>query len=205
MEAFKAGQHFVDGFNKNVVPAISSPSQASNQEATSSPLSSTIQASSDQSDLMSNGTILAGGRSDQNVPKSDLNVSNVQIPSKRDAIHFMRGIMDECTHLGNFSLPVDPELAFIVSAARDGYVPTVGTIPLTSLWKGCTHRTIDTGHVAAILFKSDVFRTAIFDSFELNAQKYYNCSLKEAKKKGTKDKAKVSRTSETIDPKEMNL
>lgn len=195
MEAFKAGQHFVDGFNKSVVPAISSSSQVSNQETTSSPIEAC-------SDLMSNGTIPAG---DQNVPKSEVNVSKVETPSKRDAIQFMRGIMDECTHLGNFSLPVDPELAFIVSAARDGYVPTVGTIPLTSLWKGCTHRTIDTGHVAAILFKSDVFRTAIFDSFELNSQKYFKSSLKEGTKKGTKDKAKVSRTSETRDPKGMNL
>jgi hypothetical protein len=97
---------------------------------------------------------------------------------KADTINFMRGIMDECTHLANFCRPVDPELAFIVTASRDGYVPQAGSIPLTDLWKGCTHRNIpDHGHVSAILFKGDVFRTAIRDSFDINCRKYYNTSL----------------------------
>jgi hypothetical protein len=80
--------------------------------------------------------------------------------------------------LGNFSRPIDPELAFIVTASRDGYVPAVGPIPVTDLWNGCTHRNIpDHGHVSAILFKADVFRKAIADSFDLNCRKYHNCSL----------------------------
>ena len=97
---------------------------------------------------------------------------------KADTINFMRGIMDECTHLGNFSRPIDPSLAFIVTASRDGYVPQVGSIPLTDLWKGCTHRNIpDHGHVSAILFKADVFRKAIIDSFDMNCKKYHGVSL----------------------------
>lgn len=97
--------------------------------------------------------------------------------AREDTLNFMRGVMDECTHLGNFSKPVDPELAIIISALRDGYVPQQGLIPLTSLWQGAQRRSLDCGHVAAILFNSDVFRKAIIDSLELNAQKYYNASL----------------------------
>lgn len=37
-----------------------------------------------------------------------------------EAVQFMRGIMDECTHLGNFSIPVDPSLIIIVAAKNDG-------------------------------------------------------------------------------------
>lgn len=37
-----------------------------------------------------------------------------------EAVQFMRGIMDECTHLGNFSVPVDPSLVIIVAAKNDG-------------------------------------------------------------------------------------
>lgn len=85
---------------------------------------------------------------------------------------------DECTHLGNFSRPVDPELAFVVTASHDGYVPLIGSIPVTELWRGCTHRNIpDHGHVSAILFKADVFRKAIADSFDFNCRRYHNCSL----------------------------
>jgi len=104
--------------------------------------------------------------------------SENKIRRKAEAITFMRGIMDECTHLGNFSRPVDSSLAFVVTASCDGFVPQVGSIPLTNLWKGCIHRNIPAhGHVSAILFKADVFRQAITDSFELNAQKYYGVSL----------------------------
>lgn len=104
--------------------------------------------------------------------------SSPSVSIKQDAINFMRGIMDECTHLGNFSPPVDPSLAFFVTASRDGYVPQSGSMPVTSLWKGCIHRNIPNyGHVSAILFKTDVFRKAIIDSLDLNASKYFGCSL----------------------------
>lgn len=84
---------------------------------------------------------------------------------------------DECTHLDNFSKPVDPELAFIVSASRDGYIPRTGLIPLTTLWPGSTMRVLDCGHVLAIVWHSNAFRKAIVDSLDLNARKYYGSSL----------------------------
>jgi hypothetical protein len=93
--------------------------------------------------------------------------------SKIDTLNFMRGIMDECTHLGNFSTPVDSELAIIVSALRDGYVPQTNLIPLTKVWPGSSHRLLDCGHIAAVLWYSNTFRKAIVDSLELNAKKHY--------------------------------
>ena len=84
--------------------------------------------------------------------------SNVNSKAMKDAFDFMRGIMDECTHLGNFSAPIDSELAIIVNATRDGYVPTDGLLALTDIWKGSQTRYLDCGHIAAILFKLDVFR-----------------------------------------------
>lgn len=96
----------------------------------------------------------------------------------QDAINFMRGIMDECTHLANFSVPVDPSLAYFVTASRDGYVPKTGRMSVTQLWKGCNHRDLaNDGHVSAILFKSDVFRKAIAESLDFNAKKYFGCDL----------------------------
>lgn len=74
-----------------------------------------------------------------------------------DVFNFMRGIMDECTHLGNFSKPVDSELSIVVAATKDGYVPKNG-LDMRELWPGSTVRFLDCGHIVAILFNLDVFR-----------------------------------------------
>jgi hypothetical protein len=97
-----------------------------------------------------------------------------------DALNFMRGIMDECTHLGNFDKPVDGKLSIIVAASHDGYVPRNNIIPLNELWPGSELRLLDCGHVTAILFNTRFFQQAIIDSLELNAQKYYNKSILES-------------------------
>lgn len=91
-----------------------------------------------------------------------------------EALQFMRGIMDECTHLGNFSIPVDPSLIIIVAAKNDGYMPRDGIIPLTKLWPGSELRTLETGHVTAYLFNHQVFRRAIRDSFDRVIAKHYS-------------------------------
>ncbi|GFS17688.1 protein ABHD18 [Elysia marginata] len=77
---------------------------------------------------------------------------------REEAFNFMRGVMDECTHLGNFSIPVDPELIIIVSAKQDAYVPRDGVLPLDQLWPGCEVRYIDQGHVGAVLLHQKIFR-----------------------------------------------
>ncbi len=77
-----------------------------------------------------------------------------------EALDFMRGVMDECTHLGNFCTPVDTSLVIIVAAQHDAYVPRDTTLSLQQLWPGSELRYVDTGHVAAFLTKQHVFRCA---------------------------------------------
>lgn len=104
-------------------------------------------------------------------------VANSTDEVKRDTFHFMRGIMDECTHLANFTPLADPELAIIINARHDAYVPSTGVMPLTDIWKGASVRYLNRGHVSAILLDNDVFRKAIADSLHLNATKYYGRGL----------------------------
>jgi len=73
-------------------------------------------------------------------------------------LHFMRGVMDECTHLGNFSRPVDTSLVIVVAAKSDAYIPRDHVLSIEDLWPGAEIRYIETGHIAAYLFKQSVFR-----------------------------------------------
>jgi hypothetical protein len=71
----------------------------------------------------------------------------------------MRGIMDECTYVGNFSKPVDTENIIVVAAKCDGYVPMGDGLPgLDDLWPGIEVRFVDMGHVAAFIFNQGAFR-----------------------------------------------
>lgn len=105
-------------------------------------------------DAISKSKLLVSHASPAPLPASDEQVKNLQL----EALDFMRGVMDECTHLGNFSVPVDPELVIIVSAKQDAYVPKEGVIGLDQLWPGCEVRYVDQGHVGAVLFNQSVFR-----------------------------------------------
>lgn len=94
-----------------------------------------------------------------------------------ETVRLMKLVMDECTHLGHFSPPVDPELAVIVSASQDGYMPRTGFAPLTDIWRGAEERVLASGHISAILLHLQDFRKAIIDSFQLNARKYHQADL----------------------------
>lgn len=96
---------------------------------------------------------------------------------RREALQFMRGIMDEFTHLGNFSVPVDTSLIIVVAAQEDAYVLREGITDLSELWQGAEVRYIDAGHISAFLFKQSVFRQAIVDGFEKLTTKYYSSEL----------------------------
>lgn len=93
----------------------------------------------------------------QKIPKSHQLVNDAEL-LKLEALNFMRGIMDECTHLGNFTAPVDPSLSIVVSAKHDAYVPRNGIKSIGDLWKGCEVRYIDAGHITAFLFNHGMFR-----------------------------------------------
>ena len=85
----------------------------------------------------------------------------------------MRGIMDECTHLRNFSVPVDPELAIVVLAEKDGYQLRKGVSSIPDIWPGSELRYIgNRGHVTSYLTKQDVFREAIYEVIEKIGEKY---------------------------------
>lgn len=105
-----------------------------------------------------------------------------------EALNFMRGIMDECTHLENFARPMDPSLAVCVAATKDAYVLREGLTSLLDIWPGCEVRYVDCGHVMAFLFSQHIFRKAIADSLEKTSLKYYGRSLFED---CTSDKAAV--------------
>lgn len=89
-----------------------------------------------------------------------------------EAFIFMRGLMDECTHLGNYSMPVDTELIEIVAAEYDAYQPRKSVKPLDQLWPGSKIRYVKKGHVSSYLFNQSVFRQAIYDALDLYRAKY---------------------------------
>ncbi|OQR72570.1 hypothetical protein BIW11_01278 [Tropilaelaps mercedesae] len=110
-----------------------------------------------------------------------------------EAWNFMRGIMDECTHLGNFGVPVDPSLAICVAATRDAYVPREGTRDIRDVWPGCEVRYIDCGHVTGFVFKQHQFRKAIADSLNRTAIKYFSERLFDDDENGSRRETATGR------------
>ncbi|CAJ1058412.1 Hypothetical predicted protein [Xyrichtys novacula] len=92
----------------------------------------------------------------------------------RESISFMKGVMDECTHMANFSVPVDTSLIIVVQAKEDAYIPRTGVLSLQEIWPGCEVRYLNGGHISAYLFKQNVFRQAIYDAFNRFCMKYPN-------------------------------
>lgn len=95
----------------------------------------------------------------------------------REAVQFMRGIMDECTHLKNYEVPYDPSLIFIVVAEIDAYQPREGISALPDIWPGANLRYIEgKGHVSSYLLKQNEFRKAIYDCIDKYTAKYASVS-----------------------------
>ncbi|KAA0709632.1 Protein ABHD18 [Triplophysa tibetana] len=91
---------------------------------------------------------------------------------QRESLCFMKGVMDEFTHIANFSVPVDPSLIIIVQAKEDAYIPRTGVRSLQEIWPECEVRYLNGGHISAYLFKQGLFRQAIYDSYDRFLQKY---------------------------------
>ncbi|XDV37582.1 hypothetical protein PO909_007160 [Leuciscus waleckii] len=91
---------------------------------------------------------------------------------QRESLCFMKGVMDECTHIANFSVPVDPSLIIIVQAKEDAYIPRTGVRSLQEIWPGCEVRYLNGGHISAYLFKQRLFRQAIYDAYDRFLHKY---------------------------------
>lgn len=77
---------------------------------------------------------------------------------EREALQFMRGMMDECTHLKNFSVPYDTSLITAVCAKDDAYVPREGCSSLEDIWQGAEVKYIDAGHVSAYVLYQKLIR-----------------------------------------------
>ncbi len=67
---------------------------------------------------------------------------NYNIPEKKskpihpEVMEFMHIIMDECTHLVNYDVPVDTEMVKIILAKNDCYVLSDGVNDIRSIWPG---------------------------------------------------------------------
>lgn len=77
---------------------------------------------------------------------------------EREALQFMRGVMDECTHLKNFSVPFDTTLITAICAKDDAYVPREGCTGLEEIWPGAVVKYLDAGHVSAYVLHQKLFR-----------------------------------------------
>lgn len=77
---------------------------------------------------------------------------------EREALQFMRGMMDECTHLKNFTVPYDTSLITAVCALDDAYVPREGCSSLEDIWPGADVKYIDAGHVSAYVLYQKLIR-----------------------------------------------
>ena len=99
--------------------------------------------------------------------------------SRPNAHLYMRGLMDECTHLQNYSKPVDCGLINIVQAQYDAYQPRRGVIPLQELWPGCSTKVIEEGHIKSYLFNQGVFRSAVYSVLDKLENSYVGNVQKE--------------------------
>lgn len=92
------------------------------------------------------------------------------------AIWFMRGLMDECTHVRNFTAPAEASLVIAVVATADAYIPRVGAScseSLADVWPGATVKYVKSGHVGAYLRHLQLFHSSILEGFE-RAKAMYN-------------------------------
>lgn len=93
--------------------------------------------------------------------------------ARQQAMEFMRGIMDEFTHIANYSRPVDSSCIVIVTANDDAYVPREGCTDLRQLWPQSEIRYVSTGHVAAYVLHHEIFRRAVKDAFDRIIANHY--------------------------------
>ncbi|OXA57246.1 hypothetical protein Fcan01_08257 [Folsomia candida] len=117
-------------------------------------------------------TTTVSGREHKIIDFSSMITGNSKAKVQKEAIQFMRGVMDEFTHLKNFSKPVDPSLIIVIAARDDAYVPRDGYQPLDHIWPGCHVRFLDGGHVSAYVLHQKLFKQTIAESVARYREKY---------------------------------
>ncbi|KAG1665454.1 Protein ABHD18 [Nymphon striatum] len=187
-DAFLAGKRFAKGcenldnssqhsqFQAKLLSS-NDPSQVSERMMNTSSQNNNSESASKAMDVINNSKKLFNL-----VPHEVKNLSNRSRWQQKhniraEARNFMRGIMDECTHIGNFSVPVDPSLCTVVAAKSDQYIPRDGLKQITEYWPGAKVKYINCGHIAAFLFNQHAFREAIIGDFKLLTEKYYGSRM----------------------------
>lgn len=192
-DSFKMGQDFVKNFPDNVDSLedidvtsrmfnFDSPNKTESKEAVHSFATSrsTLSASSERLLMQDapkiqciNQTFSTSSNKNLTIQQGHrINNRTKSDTLQRESLRFMKGVMDECTHVANFSVPVDPSLIIVVQAKEDAYIPRAGVRSLQEIWPGCEIRYLNGGHVSAYLFKQGLFRQAIYDAFDRFLQKY---------------------------------
>ncbi|XP_046748360.1 protein ABHD18 isoform X3 [Diprion similis] len=174
-DAFLAGQHFAKHY-----PESMNRMDKLKKEATDSDRVVTADSKTEQK--MSGDKLSRGAHSLTDVQNNKNRVCALPVTKhpllsdskwrEREALQFMRGVMDECTHLKNFEVPVDTELIIAVCARDDAYVPREGCMGLEQIWPGAEIRFIDAGHVSAYLLHQKLFRSTIVEAFTRYTKKY---------------------------------
>lgn len=106
---------------------------------------------------------------------------------EKESLQFMRGMMDECTHLKNFTVPYDTSLIIAVCAKDDAYVPREGCSSLEEIWPGAEVRYLDAGHVSAYVLHQKLFRSSILEAFERSKKMWLAEKRKKKNSSGLKE------------------
>jgi hypothetical protein len=65
-----------------------------------------------------------------------VNYGEDKTPINMEIIEFMHLLMDECTHMLNFDVPVDTSLVHVLAAKDDAFILRDGVNCFTSIWPG---------------------------------------------------------------------
>lgn len=153
-DAFTAGQAFIKNFNQSIIELQKDiKSTKIMQKERPYGIESSFDRQSDENKSTKLMELILPKQSIEE--KIDITKINWW---EREALQFMRGMMDECTHLKNFSVPKETSLIIAVCAKDDAYVPRDGCTSLEDIWPGAEIRYLDAGHVSAYVLHQKLFR-----------------------------------------------
>lgn len=150
-DAFMAGQTFIRNFNQSLIEL---KKDIKNTQTHKTPGFDKTSEANDENHSLTRlmNFILPNTKTDNKINITKINWW------EREALQFMRGMMDECTHLKNFSVPKETSLIIAVCAKDDAYVPREGCSGLEEIWPGVEVRYLDAGHVSAYVLHQKLFR-----------------------------------------------
>lgn len=103
-----------------------------------------------------------------------LNFNNLD-EKRLEILEFMHLLMDECTHLLHYDVPVDTSLVYALVAKDDAYVLRDGVNDFNSIWpESKVEYIVDQGHVSAFLLSQKKFRVSIINVLNDMIKKHYS-------------------------------